>query len=169
MESIMPSMYAVSVGVFTRQLNNLLSQLEKAEAFAAERKFKVETLTQQRLIWDMAPLSFQIQNATDHAKGAAARLSGQAVPSWPDDEKTFEDLKGRVRKALDYLATFKPADIDGSEEKPITLKRNGEDYVLSGQDYLLGRAQQNFWFHVTTAYDILRMNGVPIGKSDYTR
>ena len=165
----MPSMYAVSVGVFTRQLNNLLSQLEKAEAYATERKFKVEALTQQRLIWDMAPLSFQIQNATDHAKGAAARLSGQAVPSWPDDEKTFEDLKGRIRKALDYLATFKPADIDGSEERPITLKRNGEDFVLSGQDYLLGRAQQNFWFHITTAYNILRMNGVPVGKSDYTR
>ena len=165
----MPSMYAVSVGVFTRQLNNLLSQLEKAEAYATERKFKVEALTQQRLIWDMAPLSFQIQNATDHAKGAAARLSGQAVPSWPDDEKTIEDLKGRIRKALDYLATFKPADIDGSEDKPITLKRNGEDFVMTGQDYLLGRAQQNFWFHVTTAYDILRMNGVPIGKSDYTK
>jgi hypothetical protein len=117
----------------------------------------------------MAPLSFQVQNATDHAKGAAARLSGREMPSWPDDEKTFEDLKGRVRKALDYLATFKPEDIDGTEEKPITLKRNGQDYTLSGQDYLLGRAQQNVWFHVTTAYDILRMNGVPLGKSDFTR
>jgi hypothetical protein len=148
----MPSMYAVSVGVFTRQLTNLLAQMEKAEAYAAERKFKVETLTGQRLIWDMAPLSFQVQNATDHAKGAAARLSGREVPSWPDTEKTFDELKGRVRKALDYLATFKPADIDGSEDKVITLKRNGEDYTLSGQDFLLGRAQQNFWFHVTTAY-----------------
>jgi hypothetical protein len=165
----MPSMYAVSVGVFTRQLNNLLSQLEKAEAYAAERKFKVDTLVNQRLVWDMAPLSFQVQNATDHAKGAAARLSGREMPSWADDEKTFEDLKGRVRKALDYLATFKPEDIDGTEEKPITLKRNGQDYTLSGQDYLLGRAQQNVWFHVTTAYDILRMNGVPLGKSDFTR
>jgi hypothetical protein len=165
----MPSMYAVSVGVFTRQLTNLLAQLEKAEAYAAERKFKVDGLTGLRLIWDMAPLSFQVQNATDHAKGAAARLSGREVPSWPDDEKTFEDLKGRIKKALDYLATFKPEDIDGSEEKPITLKRNGQDYTLSGQEYLLGRAQQNFWFHVTTAYNILRANGVPIGKSDYTK
>ena len=165
----MPSMYAVSVGVFTRQLTNLLAQMEKAEAYAAERKFKVETLVNQRLVWDMAPFSFQVQNATDHAKGAAARLSGREVPSWPDDEKTFAELKGRVKKALDYLATFKPADIDGSEDKVITLKRNGEDYTISGQDYLLGRAQQNFWFHVTTAYDILRQNGVPIGKSDYTK
>src|SRR5690349_17134962 len=139
----MPSMYAVSVGVFTRQLTNLLAQLEKAEAMATERKFKVETLVGQRLIWDMAPLSFQIQNATDHAKGAAARLAGRELPSWPDDEKTFADLKARIRKALDYLATFKPEDIDGSEEKVVTLKRNGEDYTISGQDYLLGRAQQN--------------------------
>ena len=86
-----------------------------------------------------------------------------------DSEKTFADLKGRVKKALDYLSTFKPEDVDGSEDKVITLKRNGEDYTLSGQDYLLGRAQQNFWFHVTTAYNILRANGVPIGKSDYTK
>jgi len=165
----MPSMYAVSVGVFTRQLTNLLAQLEKAEAYAAERKFKPDVLVNQRLAPDMLPLSFQVQNATDHAKGAAARLSGQEMPSWPDDEKTFDDLKGRVKKALDYLATFKPADIDGSEEKAITLKRNGQDYTLSGQDFLLGRAQQNFWFHVTTAYDILRANGVPIGKADFTK
>jgi hypothetical protein len=165
----MPSMYAVSVGVFTRQLTNLLAQLEKAEAYATERKFKVDTLVNQRLFWDMAPLSLQIQTATDHAKGAAARLSGREIPSWADEEKSFEDLKGRVKKALDYLATFKPEDIDGTEDKPITLKRNGQDYTLSGQDYLLGRAQQNFWFHVTTAYDILRANGVPVGKADFTK
>ena len=165
----MPSMYAVSVGVFTRQLTNLLAQLEKAEAFAAERKFKVETLVNQRLIWDTAPLSFQVQNATDHAKGAAARLAGRDLPSWPDNEKTFDELKGRVKKALDYLATFKPEDIDGTEDKPITLKRNGEDYTLSGQEFLLGRAQQNVWFHVTTAYNILRANGVPLGKADFSR
>ena len=165
----MPSMYAVSVGVFTRQLTNLLAQMEKAEAFAAERKFKIETLVNQRLIWDMAPLSFQIQTATDHAKGAAARLSGREVPSWPDEEKTFEDLKNRVRKALDYLATFAPADIDGSETRQITLKRGGQDVVMTGEEYLLGRAQQNFWFHVTTAYNILRADGVPVGKADFAK
>ena len=165
----MPSMYAVSVGVFTRQLTNLLAQMEKAEAFAAERKFKIETLVNQRLIWDMAPLSFQIQTATDHAKGAAARLSGREVPSWPDEEKTFEDLKNRVRKALEYLATFTPADIDGSETKQITLKRGGQDVVMTGEEYLLGRAQQNFWFHVTTAYNILRADGVPVGKADFAK
>ena len=165
----MPSMYAVSVGVFTRMLTNLQAMLEKAEAYASERKFKPDVLVNQRLAPDMLPLSFQIQNATDHAKGAAARLSGRELPSWPDDEKTFEDLKGRVKKALDYLSTFKPEDIDGTEDKDITLKRNGEDYTLRGEDYLLGRAQMNVWFHVTTAYNILRNNGVPLGKADFSR
>ena len=165
----MPSMYAVSVGVFTRMLTNLQAMLEKAEAYASERKFKPDVLVNQRLAPDMLPLSFQIQNATDHAKGAAARLSGRQLPSWPDDEKTFEDLKGRVKKALDYLSTFKPEDIDGTEDKDITLKRNGEDYTLRGEDYLLGRAQMNVWFHVTTAYNILRHNGVPLGKADFSR
>lgn len=165
----MPSMYAVSVGVFTRQLNNLLAQLEKAEAYAAERKFKVDVLVNQRLAPDMLPLAFQIQNATDHAKGAAARLAGRDLPSWPDDEKTLEDLKGRVRKALDFLATFTAADIDGSEGKQIILKRGDKELVMTGEEFLLGRAQQNFWFHITTAYAILRHNGVPIGKSDFTK
>ncbi len=165
----MPSMYAVSVGAFTRQLTNLLAQLEKAEAYAAERKFKIDVLVNQRLAPDMLPLAFQVQNATDHAKGAAARLAGRELPSWPDDEKTFEDLKGRVRKALDYLATFKPEDIDGTEDKAIVLKRGDQEVTMRGEDYLLGRAQQNVWFHVTTAYNILRHNGVPVGKSDFTK
>ena len=92
----MPSMYAVSVGVFTRMLTNLQAMLEKAEAYASERKFKPDVLVNQRLAPDMLPLSFQIQNATGHAKGAAARLSGRELPSWPDDEKTFEDLESLV-------------------------------------------------------------------------
>lgn len=165
----MPSMYAVSVGTFTRMLTNLQSMLEKAEAYAAERKFKPDVLVNQRLAPDMLPLSFQIQNATDHAKGAAARLSGRDLPSWPDDEKTFDDLKGRVKKALDYLATFKPEDIDGTEDKQITLKRGDKEVTMTGQEYLLGRAQMNVWFHVTTAYNILRHNGVPLGKADFSR
>lgn len=164
----MPSMYAVSVGVFSRMLTNLLAMLEKAEAYAAERKFKPDVLVNQRLAPDMLPLAFQIQNATDHAKGAAARLAGRELPSWPDEEKTFDDLKGRVRKALDYLATFKPEDIDGSEDKEIVLKRNNQETVMKGEDFLLGRAQMNVWFHITTAYAILRHNGVPIGKGDFT-
>lgn len=165
----MPSMYAVSVGTFTRMLTNLHSMLEKAEAYAAERKFKPDVLVSQRLAPDMLPLSFQIQNATDHAKGAAARLAGRELPSWPDEEKTFDDLKARVRKALDYLATFKPEDVDGTEDKQITLKRGDKDITMTGQEYVLGRAQMNVWFHVTTAYNILRHNGVPLGKADFSR
>ena len=167
-ETHMPSMYAVSVGVFTKMLTNLAAILDKAEAYAAERKFNPDVLVNQRLAPDMHPLSFQIQNATDHAKGAAARLSGREVPSWPDDEKTFADLKARVKKALDFLATVKPADIDGSEDKEVILKVRGVETPVKGETYLLERAQVNFWFHYTTAYDILRHNGVPVGKRDFT-
>ncbi len=165
----MPSMYAVSVGTFSRMLKNLLAMLEKAEAYASERKFKPDVLVNQRLAPDMLPLAFQIQNATDHAKGAAARLSGQDLPSWPDDEKSFADLKARVQKAIDYLATFKREDIDGTEDKEIVLKRNDQEVKMRGEDYLLSRAQMNVWFHITMAYAILRHNGVPLGKSDFTK
>ena len=165
----MPSMYATSIGVYTRMLTNLAGMLEKGEAYAAERKFKPDVLFNQRLAPDMAPLSFQIQNATDHAKGAAARLSGRELPSWPDDEKTYDDLKARVQKALDYLATVKPEDVNGTEDKVLTFTRNGQDSTMKAEDYILGRATQNIYFHITTAYDILRHNGVPLGKADFTR
>jgi uncharacterized protein len=161
------SLYTASETVFTRMLTNLLGILEKAEAYADERKFKADVLVNQRLAPDMLPLSFQIQTATDGAKGAVARLAGREIPAWPDTETTFVDLKARVRKALDYLATFKPGDLDGSEEKQVVLKIGGEDVRIRGEDYLLGRATQNFYFHVTTAYAILRHNGVPIGKRDF--
>lgn len=161
------SMYSASVPVFTRMLTNLLAMLEKAEAYAAERKFKPDLLVTARLAPDMLPLSFQIQSATDNSKFAVARLSGQTAPSWPDEEKTMEELKARVRKALDYLATFKPADIDGSAARPVTLKSRAGETTHAGADYLLARAMPNFYFHVTTAYAILRHNGVPLGKSDF--
>lgn len=165
----MPSMYAVSVGTFSRMLTNLLAMLEKAEAYAAERKFNPDVFVNQRLAPDMLPFSFQVQNATDHAKGAAARLSGKEMPSWPDDEKTMAELKARVQKAIDYLATFTPEDIDGTEDKPVTFKRQGQEMTMRGEDFLLGRAQMNLWFHITTAYAILRHNGVPLGKTDFSR
>ena len=161
------SMYTASVTVFTRMLTNLLAILEKAEAYAGERKFKADVLVNQRLAPDMLPLSSQIQIATDAAKGAVARLAGREIPSWPDNETTFADLKARVKKAIDYLATYKPADLDGSETKQVVIKIGGEDVSIGGEDYLIGRATQNLYFHVTTAYAILRHNGVPIGKRDY--
>jgi len=161
------SMYTASVTVFNRMLTNLLAILEKAEANAAERKFKVDVLVAQRLAPDMLPLSSQIQIATDTAKGAVCRLAGREVPSWPDNESTIADLKARVKKTIDYLATFKPADLDGSENKQVVIKVGGEDVSMRGEDYLVGRATQNFYFHITTAYAILRHNGVPVGKRDY--
>jgi hypothetical protein len=161
------SMHAVTVPPFTHMLNNLLRILDKAEASAAERKIAPEVLVNARLAPDMYPLSFQIQSATDRAKFTLARLSGQTPPSWSDDEKTIDELRARIRKALDYLAGFQPADIDGTEDKPLTLKVRGEEVTVPAQEHLLLNALPQFYFHVTTAYAILRHNGVPIGKRDY--
>lgn len=161
------NMYAASVPVFTRMLTNLLAIMDKAEANAAERKFDVNVLVNSRLAPDMLPFKAQVLIASDHAKGCASRLAGKPVPSWPDDEVTFDDIKARVRKALDFLATTVPADFDGAETREITLKLGGNEMVSSGQDYLLGRALPNFYFHVTMAYAILRHNGVPVGKRDF--
>jgi len=161
------SAYSASVPVFNRLLTALLNLLDKAEAYAAERKFNVDLLVEDRLYPDMNPLKFQIQSATDHAKFSAARLTGQTPPSWADDEKTFADLKARVRKALDYLAGFKEGDFEGADTREIQITVGGQPRTVTGQDYFLGRALPNFYFHYTTAYDILRKNGVPIGKRDF--
>jgi len=161
------SMYGMSVPVFTRMLTNLLAILDKAEADAGPRKIDLDVFVNDRLAPDMLPFKKQIQIATDHAKGAVSRLAGKPVPSWADDEQTYEELKARLHKALDLLASATPAEIDGSEDRDITLKTNKGDIVLKGQDYLLNRAMPNFYFHVTMAYAILRHNGVPIGKADY--
>ena len=161
------SMYGASVPVYTRQLNSLLNILDKAEAYAAERKFDTAVLLASRLAPDMLPLTKQVQIATDHVKGSMSRLAGKPVPSWADDEVTLDDLRARIRKALALLAEVTPAEIDGSEERPITLKLGGHEVVQPGQTYLLGLAMPNFYFHVTTAYAILRHNGVPVGKRDF--
>lgn len=161
------SMYGASVPVYTRMLTNLLVWLDKAEAHAKERGFDASVLVNDRLAPDMLPLRGQIQIATDHVKGSVSRLAGREVPSWKDDEVTIDELRARIRKALDLLATASPADIDGTEDKPITLRNRAGEYVQLGQSYLLERAMPNFYFHITMAYAILRHNGVPVGKSDY--
>ncbi len=162
------TMYTATVPVFTRMLNNLLALLDKAESYARERKFNPDVLVTSRLAPDMHPLSFQVQSATDRAKFAVSRLTGKTAPSWPDEEKSIEDLKGRIRKAIDYLATFAETEFAGTEDKQIPLKQRGEDVLVVGRDYLLNNVYPNFYFHVTTAYDILRHNGVPVGKRDFT-
>ncbi|HTJ64282.1 MAG TPA: DUF1993 domain-containing protein [Alphaproteobacteria bacterium] len=161
------SMYQASVPLFTRQLEAMANILGKAEAHAEARKYDQKALIQARLFPDMLPLSAQIQIASDAAKGAAARLAGIDVPSWEDKEATLEQLKERCTKTVAYLAGFKPEQIDGSEEREVILKIGGNPYPFKGQQYLLSFAIPNFYFHVTTAYALLRHNGVEIGKRDF--
>ncbi len=161
------SMYSASVPVFSRMLKNLLAVFEKAEAFAAEQNIDLQTFVETRLAPDMIPLSGQVQIATDGAKGVSSRLAQKPVPSWADDEVTFADLKARLQKGIDYLATFTAEDFVGSDNRNVTIKIGGNDTELPGDTYLLNRGLPNFYFHVTTAYDILRHKGVPIGKRDY--
>lgn len=162
------TMYAATVPVFQRLLNNMLRQFDKAEAYAAERKFDVDVLVSSRLAPDMHPLSFQVQSATDRTKFVLARLTGREAPSWPDTEKTFAELRGRIQTALDYVATFSEADLAGTDTKEIPLKIGGKDATRQGMVYLLHNGYPNLYFHLTTAYDILRHNGVPVGKGDFT-
>ena len=161
------SMYDVTVPVFTRMLTNLLAVMDKAEASAAERKFDTAVLADMRLAPDMIPFSGQIMIATDHAKGCVSRLAGKQVPSWPDTEKTFEELRARIQKALDLLATVTPEQLEGSEARDVTIKLGGKDVAMPGLTYVTERAMPNFFFHITTAYAILRHGGVAIGKRDY--
>jgi len=162
------SFHTLTVGTFTRMLNNLLRILEKAEANAAERKIGPEVLAGSRLAPDMHPLTFQVQSATDRATFALARVTGKAAPSWADDEKTLEQLRARIRTALEHIGTYSAAEIDGAEDRVITIKVAGQDTEIKAQDYVLNSVFPNFYFHVTTAYDILRHNGVPVGKRDFT-
>ena len=161
------AIYDLTVPVYTRMLNNLLTIMDKAEANAAERKFDSAILAEARLSPDMLPFRAQIMIATDHVKGSLSRLAGREVPSWPDTEQTFDELRARIRKALDLVATIQPADLEGSEARDVTLKLGGKEVTENGLVYLTQRALPNVYFHITTAYAILRANGAPIGKRDY--
>lgn len=162
------SMHAASVPVFVRMLGNLLTWLDKAEAHAQARKFDVNNFVGLRLAPDMLPFSRQIQIATDTAKGCVARLAGLEVPKWDDNEATFDDLRARVRKAIDYVQSIPPSQIDGSEQREIVLPmRSGDPLRFTGENYVRFWVLPNFFFHVTTAYALLRHGGVEIGKGDY--
>lgn len=161
------SMYQASVPVFTRTLGHLAAILEKGAAHAEARKIDPSVLINARLFPDMFPLARQVQIATDNAKGPAARLAGVEVPKFEDVEKTFPELQARIKKTVDYLKTLKPEQIDDSEERDITLQLRGNPVTFKGMPYLLQFALPNFYFHVTTAYDILRHNGIELGKQDY--
>ena len=160
-------MYQVSVPVFLRALGNLAAILDKGAAFATAKKIEPSVLLGYRLAPDMLNLTRQVQIAADHAKRASARLAGIEPPVYEDNETSFADLKTRIDKTVAFINTLKPGQIDGSEAREITLKIGGNSKTLAGQAYLLHNALPNFYFHLTTAYAILRHCGVEIGKGDF--
>lgn len=162
------SMYSASVPVFENMLRALAGVLEKAEAHAQQHKIEPAALLQARLFPDMFPLVGQVLIATDFAKGASARLAGEEVPRYEDKEQSFAELQQRITKTLGYIASLPREAIDAAGERAIT-HGTGERarHFERGDDYLTGFVLPNFFFHVTTAYAILRHNGVPIGKRDY--
>jgi uncharacterized protein len=162
------SMHSASAPIFTRMLDNLLVWLDKAEAHAQARKFDAGNYLGLRLAPDMFAFTRQIQIAGDMCKGAMARLAGQDVPKWDDSEASMADLRARVRRTIDFVQGFKPAQIDGSEERDIKIPLpNGEVLSFKGEAYLKHWVLPNFFFHVTTAYALLRHAGVELGKMDY--
>jgi len=161
------SMYQASVPVFLNMLNGLSHVLSKGEAHAVERGIDPQTLIEAKLAADMFPLARQVQIATDHAKGAPSRLAGREIPKFEDTETTFPELQARIEKTLSLLKGFEPEDIDGSEDRAIVIPSRAGERSFTGMQYLLHFAMPNFYFHVTTAYDILRHNGASIGKGDY--
>ncbi len=160
-------MYQASAPVFTHYLTSLGGVLDKGAAYAEARKIDPSVLVNARLFPNMFPLSRQVQIASDQAKGCMARLSGTEIPAYPDTESTFPELKARIEKTIAFVKGFRPEQIDGSEEKTVTLKIGGQDVNFTGQKYLLHFVLPNFFFHCTTAYAILRHNGVEIGKPDF--
>jgi hypothetical protein len=161
------SMYQASAPRFANTLANLAGILDKAQAHAEARGLDPLVLTACRIFPDMFPLSRQVQIATDTAKGALARLAGVEVPRYEDTEQSIAELKARIAKTTAFLGGFRPEQIDGSEDKALTIKLGKSEVNWKGMQYLLGFALPNFYFHVTTAYCILRHNGVKLGKRDY--
>ena len=161
------SMYQASVPVFVQLLKGLSGVLDKAEAHGTAKKIDPAALAGTRLIADMFPLTRQVQIATDFAKGVTGRLAGVELPAWEDTEKSIPELKARIAKAIAYIEGFKPGQIDGSEDREITLKVGGHPVTFKGQQYLLHFGMPNFYFHTTSAYSILRANGIDLGKRDF--
>jgi hypothetical protein len=161
------SIYDASVPVLARGLTSLSAILGKGAASAEARGFDPAVLLSSRLAPDMFPLTRQIQVVSDGAKGGVSRLAGVEIPSWPDTETTVPELQARIRKTLDYLESFKREQIDGAEDRKVTMKAGEHEMTFSGRDFLFGFVLPNFYFHVATAYNILRHNGVAIGKRDY--
>ena len=162
------SMYTVSIPVFIQHLNGLAAVLDKAGAWASARKVNEADLLNMRLSPDMFNLTRQVRAATDHAANAAGRLSGKELLKFANDETSIAQLNDRIAKTIDYLKGMKPGDIDGTESKDISITfPSGQTRQFTGQSLLLGNSLPNFWFHTTTAYDIVRLCGVEVGKRDF--
>jgi hypothetical protein len=161
------SMYQASVPRFVNILGNLSNILDKAQAHVDAKKIDASALVNYRLFPDMLPMAKQVQIACDTAKGVVARLAGVEIPAYEDNEKTLPELKARIAKTIAFVQGFTAAQIDGTEDKAIVTKRGDKETHYKGMQFLLGHAVPNFYFHVTTTYNILRHNGVEIGKRDF--
>ncbi|MBL8315182.1 MAG: DUF1993 domain-containing protein [Rubrivivax sp.] len=162
------TLHSICTPIFVRTLTNMLAWLDKAEQHAVARKFDPTNYLGLRLAPDMLPFSRQIQITTDGVKGCLARLSGQEVPKWEDNEATLDELRARIRKALDYVQSFQPAQIDGQESREVVLPmRQGEPLRFTGENYVKHYVLPNLYFHATTTYALLRHAGVELGKRDF--
>ena len=156
-----------SIPVFLHFLDVLSAILKKAEAHCAAKKIDPAVMLSQRLFPDMLPLTRQVQIVSDSAKAGAARLAGIPVPGFPDEEKSFDELQARIAKTGEFLRTLNKSQFEGAATRTITYRAGGAERSMSGADYLSRNALPNFFFHITTAYNILRHNGVELGKGDY--
>lgn len=161
------TIYDATLPPMVRMMENLLKIMDKATAQAKADKTDPEHLLGAKLAEDMFPFTRQIQIMSDAAKGCAARLSGQTAPSFPDEEKSFDDLKARINRTIAFLNSVKREQVEGSETKHIEIKTPNRTLEFSGTDYVNGFALPNFYFHLTTAYGLLRMKGISIGKMDF--
>jgi uncharacterized protein len=161
------SMYDASIPFFIRTLTNLSKILGKAIAYAEAKKIDPSVLVNARLAPDMFPLSRQVQIACDMVKGGAARLANVEIPSYADTESTLPELQARIAKTIAFMQSVKPAQVEGSEDRTVTLKVAQKERSFQGKPYLFGFVYPNLHFHATTAYDILRHNGLELGKFDY--
>lgn len=163
-----PYMYKTSVPVFKQLLTSLSAILTKAETYAAEKKFEPAVLLNARLYPDMFPLIRQVQVAADFAKSVSARLAGVEVPAYEDNEQTFADLQARIAKTLSFIESLTPTQFEGSETRDIVLRPGTpKEKKMIGHNYLINYGLPQFFFHVTTAYAILRHNGLDVGKGDF--
>ncbi len=161
------SIYDQSIARMSHMLQNLDNIVSKAEAYAEANDIEHSALLQARLFPTMRDFIVQVQVTTDIAKGCAARLTGSDMPKWSDDEETFANVHSRIKKTMDFIATFEPEQFEGCETRELEIKLGSHTVNFTGQSYLLGFVLPNFYFHMTTAYNLLRHSGLDLGKRDF--